>query len=166
MKKTIRIMLSLSMLLVWGALVSGGNNGSLEAKLNTNKQECRDLLKDTRYEGSKTTYFSVQEKKQVKSIEVFLFMSNEYVFAVGAKHCSAPLTVKIYDSSADAKKRILIKEMKNVNGSNLKFSSAELNAAYAKKMPKADKLKNLFVEYHIGSGETAAEGVVLVYGSK
>ncbi len=166
MKNKFVIILPLLCLFFWGMLVSGGNNGALDAKLNTAKADCKELLNGARYEGSKTTYFALRKDKQVKSVEVFMFMSNEYIFAIGGKVCSAPLTVKIYDADADNKERILIKEFKKVEGSNLTFSSKDLNSAYLKKKSNADKLKNLFIEYHIGSGSPNTEGIVLVYGSK
>ena len=44
--------------LVWIGLVSGGNDNVLEAQMSTLKQECKEMIKGTRYEGSKITYFT------------------------------------------------------------------------------------------------------------
>lgn len=150
----------------WGMLVSGGQNGALEAQMNTLKQECRELISGARYEGSKITYFSVMDKKQVKEIEIYTFLSNEYLFALSTKNVSSPITIKIFDTPQDAEKRILIKEFKKSKGENLSFSSVDLNKSYKSKNPKADRLKNLYIEYHVNAGKPSKEGVVFVYGSK
>ena len=58
----------------------------------------------------------------------------------------------------------LIKEFKKAQGQNLKFTTAELNNAYVAKVPDADRLRNIHLEYSIGSGKSGKEGIVLVYG--
>ncbi len=139
---------------------------AFDAAVNTLKQECKDLIKPARYEGSKVTYLNVTTSKQKKSVEVFMFLTNEYTFAIGGKKISAPLTVKIYDAADGVDERTLIKEFKNVQGTNFTFSSSELNKIYRKKVPEVERLKNIHLEYSIGSGKTAKEAIVLVYGSK
>ncbi|MBI3237657.1 MAG: hypothetical protein HYZ43_02240, partial [Flavobacteriia bacterium] len=52
-------------------------DGAFDAQINTLKQECKDLIKATRYEGSKVTYYNAGSK-QTKSIELFMFLPNEY----------------------------------------------------------------------------------------
>jgi hypothetical protein len=150
--------------LVWIGLVSGGNDNALEAQMSTLKQECKEMIKGTRYEGSKITYFTAGSTKQTKSIEVYTFLLDEYKFAISAKKCTAALTVKIYDAPAENKERVLIKEFKKAQGKNLKFSTTELNDAYVAKIPDADRLRNIHIEYGIGSGKGTKEGIVLVYG--
>lgn len=166
MKKMMNSFLPLALLFSWGLMVSGVRDNALDAQLNTLKQECKELISETRYEGSKTTYYNVTSSKQQKTVEVFMFLSNEYLFAISAKKCSVPVAIKLYDAPADSKDRILIKEIKKAQGANFKFSSNELNAAYQKKKGNVDRLKNLYFEYQINSGSQSKEGIVLVYGSK
>ncbi|WP_343606010.1 hypothetical protein [Fluviicola sp.] len=166
MKKLTAFCLPLVVCFCWIALVSGGNDSALEAQMNTLKQECKELINGTRYEGSKITYFNVGASKQTKNIEVFMFLSNEYQFAISAKKCSVPVSVKVYDSSNDMKERTLIKEFKKVQGKSWKFSSNELNELYLKKKPNSERLKNIHLEYSISSGKESKEGIVLVYGNK
>jgi hypothetical protein len=164
MIKLVKFTLPLIVGMLWIGLVSGGNDNVLEAQMSTLKQECKELIKGTRYEGSKITYFTLGSSKQVKSIEVYTFLLDEYKFAISAKKCSASLTVRIYDAPADNSERVLIKEFKKTQGKNLKFSTTELNDAYVAKIPDADRLRNIHIEYAIGSGKASKEGIVLVYG--
>lgn len=164
MIKLFKFALPLVAALVWIGLVSGGNDNVLEAQMSTLKQECKEMIKGTRYEGSKITYFTAGSSKQTKNIEVYTFLLDEYKFAISAKKCTAALTVKIYDAPADNKERVLIKEFKKAQGKNLKFSTTELNDAYVAKIPDADRLRNIHIEYAIGSGKGTKEGIVLVYG--
>lgn len=164
MIKLFKFSLPLFCCLAWIGLVSGGNDSELEAQMSTLKQECKEMIKGTRYEGSKITYYSLSSSKQVKNLEVYTFLLDEYKFAISTKKCSTSLTVRIYDAPADNKERILIKEFKKAQGKNLKFSTTELNDAYVAKVPDADRLRNIHLEYRIGSGKPAKEGIVLVYG--
>ena len=141
-------------------------DGAFDAQINTLKQECKDLIKATRYEGSKTTYYNVSGSKQTKSVELFMFLPNEYQFAISTKKCSVPLTIRLYDAAADVEERTMIKEFKNVQGKNFTFSTVQLNDIYRKKVPEVERLKNLHVEYSIGTGKTTKEAIVLVMGHK
>lgn len=143
-----------------------GNDGALEAQVNTLKQECKELISSTRYEGSKITYFNLGKEKQNKSIELFMFLTNEYQFAISTKKCTAPVTVRVYDAAPDVQERTLIKEFKNVQGKNFSFSSDDLNKIYRKKAPEVERLKNIHIDYAIGSGKVNKEAIVLVYGNK
>lgn len=138
---------------------------ALDAKLNLHKQECKDLIKPARYEGSRTTYFTLRKKSQIKSVELFLLLDNEYVLGISGKECSTSVTIRFYDSQ-NAASRTLIMEQKGINGKNNLFSSKDLNALYRKKMPQADRLKNVFVEYEVAPGDQKLEGIVLVIGNK
>lgn len=164
MMKLLKLSLPLAIGFLWMGLVSGGSEGELEAQMSTLKQECKEMIKGTRYEGSKITYYSVRSAKQIKNIEVYTFLLDEYKFAISAKKCSVPLTVKIYDAAPDVKERVLIKEFKKAQGKNLKFSTSELNGLYQAKNPDVDRLRNIHIEYAISSGKVANEGIVLVYG--
>ncbi len=141
-------------------------DGAFDAQINTLKQECKDLIKTTRYEGSKVTYYNVSGTKQTKSIELFMFLPNEYQFAISTKKCSVPLTIRLYDAATDVEERTMIKEFKNVQGKNFTFSTKELNVIYRKKVPEVERLKNLHIEYSLGTGKTAKEAIVLVMGHK
>lgn len=145
--------------------VNQQGDGAFEAQINTLKQECKDLIKATRYEGSKITYYNAGNK-QTKSVELYLLLTNEYQFAISAKKCNVPVTVRLYDASADVEDRTLIKEYKNTQGKNIVFNSTELNKIYRKKVPEVERLKNLHIEYSIGSGKSAKEAIVLVMGHK
>jgi len=164
MIKLIKFTLPFVVCLLWIGLVSGGNDNVLEAQMSTLKQECKEMIKGTRYEGSKITYYTLGSSKQMKNIEVYTFLLDEYKFAVSAKKCTASLTVRIYDAPSDNKERVLIKEFKKAQGTNMKFSTSELNDLYEAKNPDADRLRNIHIEYTIGSGKGNKEGIVLVYG--
>lgn len=155
-----------AVLFVLGLLVSATlEGGAIEAQMNTLKEECKEMISGTRYEGSKVTYYSVGDK-QKKSIELYMFMNNEYHFAVNAKKSSVSIGLKIYDADESVKDRLLIKEYKKINGQAIKFTSTELNELYRKKVKGVERLKTIVVEYQISSGKIGKEGVVLVYGSK
>ncbi len=138
---------------------------ALDAKLNMHKQECKDLIKPARYEGSRTTYFTLRKKPQVKSVELFLLLDNEYVFGISGKECTTNVNIRFYDTGEEST-RTLIMEQKGLNGKNNLFSSKDLNAAYRKKVPQADRLKNVFIEYDVAAGEQRLEGIVMVIGNK
>ena len=131
MIKLFKLSLPFAICLLWIGLVSGGNDSVLEAQMSTLKQECKEMIKGTRYEGSKITYFALGSSKQVKHIEVYTFLLDEYKFAISAKKCTASLTVKIYDAPADNKERVLIKEFKKAQGKNpgLSLKSMKISAA-------------------------------------
>lgn len=145
--------------------VNQQGDGAFDAQINTLKQECKDLIKGTRYEGSKITYYNAGSK-QSKNVELFLLLPNEYQFAVSTKKCNVPVTVRLYDAGADVEDRTLIKEFKNTQGKNFTFNSTDLNKIYRKKVKNVERLKNLHIEYVIGSGKSAKEAIVLVMGHK
>lgn len=164
MRKIVQFSLPLVLSVLWIGLISGGNDSALEAQMSTLKQECREMIKGTRYEGSRITYYTVGSSKQVKNLEVYTFLLDEYKFALSTKKCSVPVTIRIYDASPDVTEKVLIKEYKKVQGKNLKFSTSELNDLYQAKNPDADRLRNIHIEYSISSGKASKEGIVLVYG--
>ncbi len=141
-------------------------DGAFDARVNTVKQECKDMISTTRYEGSKITYYNVKPSKQTKSVELFLFLAKEYEFVISGKLSSTSLNVKIYDAASDVEERTMIKEFKGVKGKNIVFNSKDLNKIYRKKVPEVERLKNVHVEYTIGSGDTVKEAIVLVYGHR
>lgn len=166
MKKIGRLTKLAALLLIITTMVSATlESGALEAQMNTLKEECKGMLTGTRYEGSKTTYYAIGEK-QKKSIELYMFMSNEYQFAINAKKSTVAVALKIYDADESVKERKLIKEYKKISGQAIKFTSTELNELYRQKVQGVDRLKSIVLEYQISSGKSGKEGVVLVYGSK
>ena len=156
-------------LLLSVALLSGTTSqgdGAFDAQINTLKSECKALLKGARYEGSKITYYVPSKSKQTKTVEVYMLVTGQYVYALSTKKCSLPLTVKLYDAAASVEERVMLKEYKNCQGKNFTFNSNELNKLYRKKKPEVERLKNLHIEYSIGSGSGSKEALVLVMGRK
>lgn len=137
----------------------------LDAQLSVYKKECKELIKPARYEGSRTTYFTRRKKNQKKSVEVYLVLDSEYHFALSGKACVGNINLRIYDFS-DEDSRTLVYEQKAIQGKNVVFNSTDLNAIYRKKVPNADRLKNLVIEYEVAPGEEKLEGIVLVIGNK
>ena len=142
------------------------NDGAFDAQVNTMKQECKDMISTCRYEGSKITYYVAGSGKQTKNVELFLFLAKEYQIAISAKKSSAVITAKFYDAAPEVKERKLIKEYKSIQGKSFMVSSDELNKLYRKKAPEVERLKNIHVEYSIGTGKNVKEAAVLVYGFK
>lgn len=141
------------------------NGSSFDARINTYKYECKQLIKPFRYEGSRVTYFNGQKEEFTKNVEAFLVIDTEYKFAFSGKECSTKTAVRIYDSG-DEKKRTLLKEIKNIQGKNLSLSSSELSSVYRKKVSGSERLKMVYIEYKIAGGSTKNEAIVMVVGYK
>ncbi|MFN5415659.1 MAG: hypothetical protein ACK5B9_01295 [Flavobacteriia bacterium] len=141
------------------------NGNSMEARVNTYKHECKQMLKPARYEGSRITYYSLQKEATVKSVESYLVLDTEYKFVFSGKECTTKVGVKIYDS-ADAKKRVMLKEIKNIQGKNISVSSNELLPVFRKKVSATERMKTVVVEYTIAGGKTKQEAIVMVVGYK
>jgi hypothetical protein len=161
--KKIVLLLTGILALTSAAILQG--DGAFDAQINTLKQECKDMIKGTRYEGSKVTYYNAGSK-QIKTVEMYMFLPNEYQYAISAKKCSVPLTIRLYDAAADVEERTMIREFKNVQGKNFSFSTNDLNKVYRKKVPEVERLKNLHIEYTLGSGKNGKEAIVMVMGHK
>jgi hypothetical protein len=165
MKNSIRAGFFLLLTVVLAASTFTDNKNALDARLNTFRQECKDLIRPARYEGSRVTYYTLTKKSQQKSVEVFMLVDAEYTFAISGKECSSGLTIRFYDS-ANKNDRKLIQEIKSAQGLNTLVSSTELNAVYHQKMPQSGRLKSTVVEYEIAGGMDKTEAVVLVIGYK
>jgi len=137
----------------------------LDARLNTYKQECKELIKPARFEGSRVTYYKVSKKVQYKNVEVYMIMDAEYVFAFSGKESSTKINVRFFDTM-DEESRTLIYEEKGIQGKNVVVNSKDLNTIYRKKVPSAERLKNVYIDYEIGTGKEKPEGIVLVIGNK
>jgi hypothetical protein len=164
MKKIIYISSLLAFVGVLMSTVAIDARNPLDARLNTYKQECKDLIKPARFEGSRVTYYKLSKKVQYKNIEIFLIMDSEYLFAFSGKECSSKINVRFYDSMGED--RVLIHEEKAIQGKNVVVNSKDLNTAYRKKVPSAERLKNIYIDYEIGTGKEKPEGIVLVIGNK
>ena len=137
---------------------------SYNARLNTYKYECKTLIKPARYEGSRITHYTASKKDQIKGIETYMVLDTEYKFAFSGKECSSRVIVRFYESK---NKKILLKEIKNIQNRNIAISSLSLLKTYHKKYPKSkNRLKNLFIEYTISPTEVNHEAVVFVMGYK
>lgn len=154
---------TLTIFLISNTVADNGN--SMEARVNTYKHECKQLLKPARYEGSRITYYSLQKDVTVKSVESYLVLDTEYKFVFSGKECSTKVGVKFYDS-ADAKKRVMLKEIKNIQGKNLSVSSNELLPVFRKSVSATERMKTVVVEYTIAGGKAKQEAIVMVVGYK
>lgn len=138
---------------------------ALDTELNQIKKECKELIEPARFEGSRFTYFKPTNKSQFKSVEIFLILNAEYIFALSIKAATSPVSLRVYDSN-DAETRVLIYEQKNIDKKTITLNSKDLIEIYLKKNPKATRLKNLIFEYEFAKGQSKNGGVVLVIGSK
>ena len=132
------------------------------------KADTKKDLRPFNYDNLKASYFLVNGTAQRKSVEVYLFGTSEYKLAFNAKGANANVTVKFYDKPKNDRSRVLITEMKNVNGKAFSTTSSELNTAYKAKEEQARKLKRVFVEYHVAADATITESttgaMILVMG--
>jgi hypothetical protein len=164
MKKLISFVgfFSLSLLLL---STTNSDNASFDARINTYKQELKEMIKPSRYEGSRVTYYAQSKEIQHKNIESFFLIDTEYKLAFSGKECSSDVNLKIYDSN-DPSKRTLLKEVKNLKGKNTVVSSTELSKTFQKKVNQSERLKVVYIDYEIASGNSKLEAIVLVVGYK
>ena len=162
--KSIKLILPIfafALLLLSNTIADSGN--SLDARLNTYKYECKQMIKPARYEGSRITYYAASKEVQKKTVEAYFLLNTEYKLAFSGKECSTKTSVRIYDS-ADDSKRTLLKEVKSIQGKNVVVSSKDLSETFAKKVTKTERLKVVYIEYTIGANVTKNEAAVLVIG--
>lgn len=172
MKNLLKItsLLSLTLFLISNTIEENNvvidNGNSFDARINTYKYECKQLIKPMRYEGSRITYYTAQKTSITRSVESFLVLDTEYKFAFSGKECSSKVSVKLYDS-ADEQKRTLLKEIKNIQGKNVAVSTKDFMSVYRKKVSSTERLKMIYVEYVIAGGNsTKNEAIVMVVGYK
>lgn len=147
------------------AATRADQSNALDSQLNLLKQELKELIKPARFEGSRVTYYKISNKRQFKSVEIFLLMDSEYLFAFSGKASSVPVHVRFYDA-IEEDERTMIFEVKNISDKNILVSSRDLNAVYRRKVTEVERLKRIFVEYEIAKGSEKSEGVVMVIGNK
>lgn len=163
--KNIILYSSLTVLFIVLLSSTSDTGSSFDARLNTYKHECKQAIKPARYEGSRITYYSLSKEKQKKTVEAYLLLDTEYKFAFSGKECSSKVSVSIFDS-ADENKRVLLKEVKSIQGKNVVLSSNDMTKAYRKKYPNGDRLKVIFIEYRIEPSSVKNEAIVMVVGYK
>lgn len=139
--------------------------GSFDARINTYKYECKQLIKPARYEGARITYFGASKEKQGKNVEAYFLLDTEYKLAFSGKECGTKVSVKIYDSQNESK-RTLLKELKNIQGKNSVVSSKDLTSVFRKKVKSEERLKVVYIEYSIAENVSKNEAIVLVIGYK
>ena len=73
------------------------------------KSEIKPKLKpDYKYDSSKTTRISMTNEKQVKEIEVPLFIGEKYKFIFNAKELPSDINITIYDKKIGKKNREIL----------------------------------------------------------
>ncbi len=173
MKKSIVLLGFFGVAFLFAQTVS--NLTEFKANIKSNKAEAKEQLKPYLYDGYKTTYFNYKTYKQVKEVEIYLFNNTEYRLAFNGKSCAKSMNVKIYNAAKSDPKRVLLKEINNISGSNTLVQTSELNEAYKAKSENATRLKRVFVSYEIPPTTTANNekptiedrgAVVLVMGYK
>ncbi|MBI2258206.1 MAG: hypothetical protein HYU67_04830 [Flavobacteriia bacterium] len=157
------LVLFFSLVLLLSSTISEPGDPAFNARINTYKHECKQLIKPARYEGSRVTFYTASKNSQKKSIETYFLMDTEYRIAFSGKESSVKLNVEIY-TSMDPEKRVLLKEIKNLQGKNTSVSSIELNKVFHKKVNQTDRLKSVYIEYKIEGGNEKNEAIVMVLG--
>ncbi len=122
---------------------------TLKAKLK------RELRPDYKYDSSKSTHIIYKAKKQVKEIEVPLFMGEKYRFLFNTSCLKQAVDVKIYNKSIKSKKRKLLYSIEPKEGEDIYIFEPE-------------KSRKMYIEYTIPeSTEANSEGMlVFVLGYK
>lgn len=147
-------------------IIIDNSKSAFDARINTYKYECREMIKPFRYEGSRVTYFVRGKDNQVKSVQAYLILDTEYRFAFSGKECFSKVSIKVYDSNSDSK-RVLLKEIKNIKGKNMMISSSEMTHIFHRKVSKDERLRTVYIEYEIEEGATDRnEAIIMVVGYK
>lgn len=82
------------------------------------KAEIKPLLKpDYKYDSAKTIRFTYKGKKQLKEIEVPLFIGEKYKFIFNLKGAQGDVDINVYNKKVGAKKRKLLFSLKEVKES-------------------------------------------------
>jgi hypothetical protein len=76
----------------------------------------RELRPDFKYDSSKSTRFTYKNKKQVKEIEVPLFMGERYRFLFNTYGLPKNVEIEIYNKKSDNKKRKLLYSLEPKEG--------------------------------------------------
>lgn len=104
----------------------------------------KELKPEYKYDSSKTSRFSYKTKKQVKEIEVPLYMGEKYKFLFNTKGLTRDIGIEIYNKPTGHKKRQLL----------FKLEPKEDQHIYAFEPTKSRKM---YVNYFIPEVEQASE---------
>lgn len=84
------------------------------------KSELKPKLKpEFKYDSSKTSRFNYKNKKQVKEIEIPLFMGEKYRFLFNTAGLPKDIEIGIYNKPTGHKKRKLLYELKEKEGEHI-----------------------------------------------
>ncbi len=111
----------------------------------------RELRPDYRYDSSKSTRFTYKDKKQVKEIEIPVFMGEKYRFLFHTGGLSKNIEVKIYNKSITNSNRKLLYSLEPKEGQSIYLFEPE-------------KSRKMFIEYTIPeSTETTAMSSCMIF---
>lgn len=121
------------------------------------KGRCKGALKPFRYDASKTTRVTFKDKKQIKEIEVPLYMGEKYklVFNKEGLPPKHDVVINIYDRSYKSKKRKILFTSKDYDGeTQIVFEPV--------------KSRKMYINYEVGttSGQEKKGCIVFVLGYK
>lgn len=136
----------------------------LKEEVKVAKEELRNGLGGQKFDGSKTTYFEVGPKNDFKDLEIVLFLRDTYVLHFNGKAAGAKVRMRIYDKSSQHKDRIMLYEVKNIDGKISAISTKEMNEVLNFHYPNAGALKSVFVEYEIMKGKSHRGAIVMALG--
>jgi len=84
------------------------------------KLELKKLLKpDFKYDSSKTSRFTYKNKKQLKEIEIPLYMGEKYRFLFNTAGLSKNIKIEVFSKKIGHKKRKLLYELKPEEGKHI-----------------------------------------------
>lgn len=120
------------------------------------KDEIKPKLKpDYKYDSSKTTRIYLKGEKQVKEIEVPLFIGEKYKFVFNAKELPAGVKINIYNKKMGKKNRELLYSSETDKSSGKKLFEYE-----------PDKSRTMYINYDIPATEGGSGCVVFLLGYK
>ncbi len=79
----------------------------------------KELKPDFKYDSAKTSRFTYKTKKQMKEIEIPLFMGEKYKFLFNTEGLSEMINVEIYNKPIGHKKRVLLYKLDFKEGQNI-----------------------------------------------
>jgi len=116
MKTNLLIKIALPVALLM-SITSFAQTTTAECDATALKGDLKPLLKpEFKYDSSKTTRFSYSSKKQIKEIEVPLFMGEKYRFLFNTAGLPKDIKVEIYSKAHDNSKRKLLYALEQEEG--------------------------------------------------
>ena len=129
-------LLSLIFIVSSSAIEEEGN-----CDVNTLKNNLIQLLKpDFKYDSSKTSRFTYKNKKQLKEIEIPLYMGEKYRFLFNTAGLSKNIKIEVFSKKIGHKKRKLLYELKPEEGKHIyNFEPSKSRKMYLNyTIPKVD----------------------------